>query len=87
MNVPILSRTLLYRRLPRGGGYELLDWCIVNTTLGAMVEPRTIMRNGGDIKNTDVFDAAFTDIQLVDDAALASLGFAGTQWPRVYNTQ
>lgn len=85
MNTPILRRTLLYERL-RDGTYSLLDFCIVNTTLGAMVEPRTLNRATGAMRNDDVYDSAFNDILEATPAVLGAIGFSGQQWPRVYNS-
>ncbi len=89
----IKNRTLLYRRITgRHSGqpklYELMDFCIVNTTLGAMIEPRSVLPgNNGGMTNSDVYNNAFTEIIEATDQTLGAVGFAGTQWPRNYNAQ
>jgi hypothetical protein len=40
---PILNREVFYERL-RDGSFRMLDWALVNTTLGTMVEPRQPQR-------------------------------------------
>ncbi len=85
----ILNRTLLYRKLTQREGqapvYELLDWCIVTTRIGSMIEPRTLIRATGNMQNSDVYDSGFNAILEADDQTLGQVGFGGTQWPRTYN--
>lgn len=53
---PILNRQGFYTKL-RGGTYRDLDWNLVNTSLGAMVEPRQlVLVAGGKITEKDRFD-------------------------------
>ena len=74
---PITSRTLFYDQL-RDGTYRLLDWCVINTSLGLMVEPRniaTVPANGKVVQN--IFDdTSFTEIKQMDE----------DQFYRFYNT-
>lgn len=84
---PITSRTLLYETLEDGTSH-LLDFCLVTTSVGTMVEWRNIARRPGDeIKNEDVVDSSFTNFQLVREGqatgnyALDQLLFNGSQWP------
>ena len=85
MNAPILTRTLLYERL-RDGSFALLDFCLVNTTLGTMIEPRPLIKASGKMVNEDVYDSAFTDIQEATPSLVNAVQFSGSQWPRVYNS-
>lgn len=84
---PITSRTLLYETLD-DGSFHLLDFCLVTTSLGTMVELRNITRRpGDDIRNEDIVDSGFTNLQLVKvgqptgDYGLDQLLFNGSQWP------
>jgi len=84
-NAPITSRTLLWERLS-DGSIHLSDWCLVVTSLGVMVEPRLMTRQTGDIKNEDLFDSAYSDLQAMPtlptgNYGLDQLAFAGSQWP------
>ena len=86
MKAPILSRTLLYAPL-RDGSLRLLDFTLVGTSLGAMLESRSLVRDGTAVTNEDVYDGSFTDIKLADGAMVAQLGLQGLeQWPRTFNT-
>ena len=83
--LPILTRTLLYERLPRGAGIRLCDFNLVTTTLGGMLEPRVMNRSSGATANEDVVDSAFTDMQPVDEGTRGQLGLNAYQWPVNYN--
>lgn len=86
-NPPILGRTMLYERL-RDGTIHLLDWNLVSTTLGLMIEPRTMIRATGNMQNSDPYENGYTDMLEVPQATLfATYNFGGSQWPRVYNSQ
>lgn len=86
MTAPILSRSMLLSRL-RDGTLQHLDYNLVQTTLGPMIEPRTLIRASGAMKNDDVYDSNFTDVVIVSDAERLALGINGwSQWPRVFNT-
>lgn len=82
---PVLSRTLLTETL-RDGTKRLLPFALVTTAIGAMVETRSLIRNGGAVTAEDPYDLAnFTDIQPVDETTRAQLGLNGGQWPMNYN--
>lgn len=63
---PILSRTQLFDTLPSRSGnrramtFYNLDWCLVNTSLGAMLEARPAIRTGF-AANEDPYDTDFND--------------------------
>ena len=87
MKAPIQSRTLLLQRL-RDGSLMLLDYNLVSTSLGLMLEPRTVNRSSGNMQNEDVYDSSYTDIRILDHAGIAEVpGITNFQWPRVFNTQ
>ena len=81
-SIPITSRTLIYERL-EDGTLHLHDWNLVQTSLGAMVESRTMIRGiGGDQKDEELPESAYTDMRAITVAVLLSdYGFAGSQWP------
>ena len=80
-SVPITSRTLLYERLSDGSLHQH-DWNLVQTSLGAMIEPRTLWRPGGDQQDEDLLESAYTTLQAMTvDTLLSDYGFAGSQWP------
>lgn len=83
--VPILNRQCFYRRLP-DGTFRDLDWNLVNTSLGAMIEPRQIrVFDGGKVVNADVYDASFNDRrEFNEDKLFSHLGISGTQLPVDY---
>ena len=60
--LPILSREAFYTPLPNGGGFRMLDFHLVNTSLGAMIETAPLAKVDGKIPAVDVYDAAFTKI-------------------------
>lgn len=85
--LPITSRTLLYEVLD-DGTFHLLDFTLVTTGMGTMVEFRNIARRPGEsITNEDVVESSFTNLQLVragqatGNYALDQLLFNGSQWP------
>ena len=84
---PILSRECFFDRL-RDGSYRDLDWNLVNTSLGGMVEPRALVGGHGNGRqtNVDLKDASFTDRRELDeDTLFRLLGTAGHQLPVDYN--
>lgn len=92
----ILSRDLFYdRRRGRhqaGTNYRLLDFCLVDTPLGAMVEPRNMSligcTSGSNLTNLNADEIAFTRISEMDETTMFDkLGTAGNQLPIDYNTQ
>lgn len=82
---PIQGRTLLYETL-RDGTHRLLDYCLVNTSVGLCVESRSILRANGNMQNEDVYDTAFTNIEPVDETIRGQLGLNAYQWPVNFNT-
>lgn len=78
---PILSRTLLWERLS-DGTIHLLDWNLVTTSLGVMVEPRTLLHANGAMKDEDLLESGYTDMTVLQsDSFYATYHFAGSQWP------
>lgn len=61
--LPILSREAYYTKLPNNGGFADLDFCLVNTSLGAMIEPVSIQKIEPKMPAVDVYDAAFTSLK------------------------
>ncbi|HEX7767271.1 MAG TPA: hypothetical protein VF443_11190 [Nitrospira sp.] len=86
MNVPILSRTTFYT--PQASGtLRHLEWNLVQTTLGGMIEPRTLYRPGENVKLDDVHDSDFTDIKVlskVDAGFYSSTPLFSNQWPKQF---
>lgn len=88
MNVPVLTRTACFRKL-RDGSIQHMDFNLVATTLGGMIEPRTLYRDGSAIKNDDVYDSNYTDMRVLDETEIAfywNTPLSAVQWPKVYNT-
>lgn len=83
---PILNREAFYSRL-RDGSYRDLDWHLVNTSLGAMVEPRQILGIvAGKVTQRDVYDASVTKLtEFNEDKMFTLLGTAGPQVPVDFN--
>ena len=83
---PVTTRTLVWERL-EDGTIHLLDWCLVNTSLGMMVESRCITKQTGDIRDEDLFDSSFTDMAVIPPAPSGNYAFDqvafynGAQWP------
>lgn len=88
MKAPILSRTALYERL-RDGSLRHLEFNVVETSLGTMLEPRTLIRANGAMVNEDPYDSSFSNIRIIDGAEVAQLVPMGlsSQWPKNFNTQ
>jgi hypothetical protein len=83
---PILSREVFYDRLP-DGTYRDLDWALVNTSVGACVEPRSYAGSQRDSSVVqDIFDASFNKrTEMDEDQMFTLLGTAGPQMPVDYN--
>lgn len=78
---PITSRTLLFEKLADGTLHQL-DVCLVQTSLGQMVELRSILRPFGDIKDEDFVDSSYTQSVVMQSSDLFSkTNFGGCQWP------
>lgn len=84
---PILSRECFFDRLS-DGTYRDLDWNLVNTSLGAMVEPRAIrLIDPGKVAQLDWRDVSFTSRREMDeDQFFSVMGTAGQQVPADFNT-
>lgn len=85
---PILNRETFYDRLG-DGTFRDLDWNLVNTELGAMVEPRTLMSGlagARGIVHTDLKDISFNKrSELDEDAFYRLMGTGGRQIPVDFN--
>lgn len=79
---PILSREIFYERL-KDGSYRDLDWALVNTSLGAMVEPRPLIRfNSSKVLNVDLVDNSYNRrTELAEDEFYKLHGVNGRQLP------
>lgn len=84
--LPILNREIFFEKL-NDGSMRLLDWAVVNTPLGAMVEPRQLASIGnGKVVQVDVVDTSFTKMSEMDEDAFYSLtGTGGRQVPVDFN--
>jgi hypothetical protein len=84
---PVLSREIFYDTL-RDGTLLFLDWALVNTGLGAMLEARSIATVDGIVTQWDPYDAGPTKISpLSEDQLFNLLNSGGRLWPRTFNTQ
>jgi hypothetical protein len=85
---PILSRETYYDTL-NNGTLHLLDWNVVNTSLGAMVEPRQVSLaelGTGDQAQIDLTDVGPTRLSpMVEDTFFGKHLGGGQQLPRDYN--
>ncbi|HEX7767270.1 MAG TPA: hypothetical protein VF443_11185, partial [Nitrospira sp.] len=84
-STPITSRTLYYQQLS-DGTFRLADWMLSTTSLGVMVEPRTVQRPFNNIKDEDGFDSSISTISVLPAMptgvyAFDQMAYAGTQWP------
>jgi hypothetical protein len=85
---PILDRECFYEIL-RDGTTRDLDWNLVNTSLGAMLEARTLVTIGGPVQQWDPYDMSVNRRTPMSTEMFASLmqGSGGDLWPRTFNTQ
>lgn len=69
---PILSRERLYTK--RGESIKLLDWCVVNTELGAMMEPVsfTHVDMTGKLVDYDLLDNQIDRLTFVNEDEMAT---------------
>jgi hypothetical protein len=80
---PILNREAFYETLV-DGTIRLLDFCLVNTSLGAMVEPRAtnLLSLGQGIAAVSVYDASISKLSpMQSDEFYKLTGFSGRQIP------
>jgi hypothetical protein len=86
---PILERVQYFAKMPGQGsvGVAMLDWNVVETSLGTMVEPRTISPVGLDrLLDVDIFDAAPNRIvEINEDTFYTQYSTSGNQLPRDFN--
>lgn len=78
---PILDREVFYDKL-NDGTFRELEFALVNTSLGAMIEPRpcAMISATGKITPVDVVDASFNRMTQMDEDAMQRLtGFSGRQ--------
>ena len=88
MKSPILSRTRLYGRMRRTGQRYPIDWDLVNTELGGMLEPHNVLGpNVGAVQIVDIEDISFNDIlEINEDQMQDMFGTGGRQIPFAFNT-
>ena len=78
---PITTRTMLWERRSDSTVY-LLDWSLVTTSLGTMVESRSVIRGPDGIKDEDLVDSGYSAMQLLSAEDLyAQYNVGGAQWP------
>lgn len=85
---PILSRECYYD-VRRDGSFVDLDWNLVNTSLGAMVEPAMQSVVLSPVVQLDLDDMVSFNrrVQMDETVMFGTLGTAGIQVPSDYNTQ
>lgn len=80
---PILKRRLFFEKV-RGGSMRLLDWAVVETSLGTMVEPRTLapIDATGSVRQVDVLETTFDTLtEMREDKFYEQNGTSGQQVP------
>lgn len=78
---PILYREAFYETLA-DGSIRMLDFNLVNTELGAMIEPRSVslVNTTGSITTMDVYDASINKLSpMKEDEFYRLTGFSGRQ--------
>ena len=76
---PILSREVFLTRLNDGSLREL-DWALVNTDLGGMVEPRPRVNFYDPSLQVDIVDASYTrSVEIKEDEFNSLMGTYGRQ--------
>jgi hypothetical protein len=81
MKAPVLSREVFYTK-QRDGSFRLLDFCLVNTSIGGLVESRPIALFGvNKLVDNDVYDLEnFNSIREMDENQFYALtGTGGLQ--------
>ncbi len=83
---PILYREVFFDKL-RDGTLRDLEWALVNTSRGAMVESRPVMGlSYGKVVNVDPYDTSYNKRSQMDENKFYSLtGTGGQQLPKVFN--
>lgn len=79
---PITYREIFYTKLTNGS-FRFLDVCLVNTELGAMLEPWTPARSSpsNPVTQIDIVDASFNKISLLSEEEAGTI-FVGGGIPR-----
>lgn len=88
MKDPIQRRTLLFGRMRRTGDLYPIDWAIVNTEVGAMLEPRPLfpLVDTGAVSPVDIQEQSFSDTMEINEDQMQDLfGTAGRQLPCNFN--
>jgi len=69
MKAPVLSRELFYTKQRRDGSFRLLDFALVNTSIGALIEHRPCALFGvNKITDADPYDGlSFSRITEMDE--------------------
>lgn len=84
---PILSREVFYDKR-RDGSFVHLDFCLVNTSLGAMIESRNVSLVTSPFVQLDLDDISFNRLVPMDETTFYStFNIGGTQLPADANTQ
>lgn len=80
-SAPITARTLLWEALP-DGTIVLLDWQLVETSLGTMAELRCVNRSDGNSRDEDLLENGYTQLMKMSASTLyATYNVGGRQWP------
>jgi hypothetical protein len=80
---PILNREAFYETLG-DGTIRFLDFCLVDTSLGTMVEPRatSLISMGQSIAAVSVYDGSISKLSpMQSDEFYKLTGFSGRQMP------
>jgi hypothetical protein len=85
---PILNREQFYDVLG-DGTFRTLDWCLVSTELGAMIESRPTCMMGfglGPTTNVDMIDMSFNKVSYMDEGKFfATFNTGGYAFPKSVN--
>lgn len=86
---PVLDRTIFYDTL-NDGTLRLLEWNLVNTTLGQMIEPRNLSSVGiGASRVVQIDEKDLVNFNRIlpfdEDQFFATFLTGGQQLPRDYN--
>jgi hypothetical protein len=85
---PILSRELFYDKLG-DGSHRMLDWALVDTSLGAMIESRSAMLGVGlnPVTNVDMVDLGYNRVTQMDEGKFSmKFNTGGGQFPKDIST-
>ena len=82
---PILSSTRFFETLQNGLSRDL-DWQMVQTTLGVMLEPVPVLFDSVNLQTRDLYDCGYTERLVNPGGPLFSLT-SGDQWLGALNKQ